>query len=148
MLAVACDQLGIVTEELGVMVVDHGSRRTESNAALLQVVQVFRDATGYPLIRARPYGTCRTHDCPSLRRTGRRRGQVYRRPPVLFAAWTTLVPGHSRSGGSGSGRLSGGGFYRQLTPGHSPVDGSDHERSDPRLPPSSSGTRTIVRLVR
>lgn len=32
------------------MVVDHGSRRPESNAALLEVVRLFREATPYRLI--------------------------------------------------------------------------------------------------
>ena len=50
LLAAACKEVGIAVNELGVMVVDHGSRRAESNAALLEVVQVFRDATGYPLV--------------------------------------------------------------------------------------------------
>lgn len=45
-----CQQLRISLDDLGVIVVDHGSRRAESNAALLDVVQVFRQATPYRLI--------------------------------------------------------------------------------------------------
>jgi len=45
-----CDRLGIDFEKLGVIVVDHGSRRSESNAALLDVVSMFRQHTSYPLV--------------------------------------------------------------------------------------------------
>src|SRR5882724_1377628 len=36
--------------DLGVIVVDHGSRREESNALLLDVVESFVDATGMPIV--------------------------------------------------------------------------------------------------
>jgi sirohydrochlorin ferrochelatase len=39
-----------VRTELGVIVVDHGSRRDESNAMLLGVVRSFADATGMPIV--------------------------------------------------------------------------------------------------
>lgn len=37
-------------EKLGVILVDHGSRRDESNAMLLEVVQDFARATGMPIV--------------------------------------------------------------------------------------------------
>ena len=46
----ACKKLGVSFEQLGVIVVDHGSRRKESNAALLDVVQQFAASTSYKLI--------------------------------------------------------------------------------------------------
>jgi len=45
-----CKQLGISLDELGVMVVDHGSRREASNAALLEVVKLFKETTPYRLV--------------------------------------------------------------------------------------------------
>ncbi len=45
-----CQQLGITPDELGVIVVDHGSRREASNSALLDVVRVFRETTSYRLV--------------------------------------------------------------------------------------------------
>jgi sirohydrochlorin ferrochelatase len=36
--------------ELGVILVDHGSRRDESNAMLLDVAKNFEAATGYPIV--------------------------------------------------------------------------------------------------
>ena len=45
-----CRELGVETAELGVIVVDHGSRREESNRALLQVVDLFQDATPFRLV--------------------------------------------------------------------------------------------------
>ena len=36
--------------QLGVIVVDHGSRRDESNAMLLDVVRSFTDATRMPIV--------------------------------------------------------------------------------------------------
>ena len=36
--------------QLGIIIVDHGSRRDESNAMLLDVVEMFRRATGYEII--------------------------------------------------------------------------------------------------
>ena len=50
MLETLCAQLKIDVQELGIMVVDHGSRRDESNLALLDVVKVFQEATDYNLI--------------------------------------------------------------------------------------------------
>jgi sirohydrochlorin ferrochelatase len=48
------DQLGIKSRsehaELGVIVVDHGSRRDESNAMLLDVVRNFAEATGMSIV--------------------------------------------------------------------------------------------------
>jgi sirohydrochlorin ferrochelatase len=41
---------GLKPDNLGVIVVDHGSRRDESNAMLLDVVQSFIDATGMPIV--------------------------------------------------------------------------------------------------
>ncbi len=43
-------QLDILPEQLGVILIDHGSRRAESNAMLEKVVSVFRDATGLPIV--------------------------------------------------------------------------------------------------
>lgn len=37
-------------EKIGVIVVDHGSRRQESNALLLDVVQVFQQHSGYSIV--------------------------------------------------------------------------------------------------
>ena len=45
-----CQQLGISLDELGVMVVDHGSRRAASNEALLDVVKLFKETTPYRLV--------------------------------------------------------------------------------------------------
>lgn len=45
-----CQQLGISLDELGVMVVDHGSRRAASNEALLEVVKLFEETTPYRLV--------------------------------------------------------------------------------------------------
>ncbi len=35
---------------LGIVIVDHGSRRAESNRMLLEVVELFARATGYPIV--------------------------------------------------------------------------------------------------
>ena len=45
-----CTELGVDFDELGVIVVDHGSRRAESNEALLQVVSEFQKSTSYELV--------------------------------------------------------------------------------------------------
>ena len=42
--------LDIDRRELGVIVVDHGSRREESNQMLLQVAAMFQQATGYGIV--------------------------------------------------------------------------------------------------
>ncbi|MEX0611400.1 MAG: CbiX/SirB N-terminal domain-containing protein [Pirellulales bacterium] len=42
--------LGANDPQLGVILVDHGSRRDESNAMLLDVVQNFAEATGLPIV--------------------------------------------------------------------------------------------------
>jgi sirohydrochlorin ferrochelatase len=44
--------LGIDDEQLAVILVDHGSRRDESNVLLLDVVQSFAEATGLPIVEA------------------------------------------------------------------------------------------------
>ena len=44
------DKLGLADRDVGVMVVDHGSRREESNRALLQVVDMFRHQTPFRLV--------------------------------------------------------------------------------------------------
>ena len=44
--------LGLRVEEVGVVIVDHGSRRAESNELLLRVVDLFRETTGLPLVEA------------------------------------------------------------------------------------------------
>lgn len=49
-LSESCARLGVALENLGVVVVDHGSRRAASNFALLQVVDVFRASTPYRLV--------------------------------------------------------------------------------------------------
>jgi sirohydrochlorin ferrochelatase len=36
--------------QLGIIIVDHGSRRDESNAMLLDVVEMFRCVTGYAIV--------------------------------------------------------------------------------------------------
>src|SRR3990172_4248114 len=43
-------ELPINTNELGVILVDHGSRRDESNHLLLDVVREFAAATGLPIV--------------------------------------------------------------------------------------------------
>jgi sirohydrochlorin ferrochelatase len=43
-------QLNLKRAELGVIVVDHGSRRAESNDMLLQVVAMFERLTGYEIV--------------------------------------------------------------------------------------------------
>ena len=45
-----CRAHGIGTSQLGVIVVDHGSRRAESNDALLLVVDLFRGSTAYQIV--------------------------------------------------------------------------------------------------
>lgn len=40
----------ITNEQLGIIVVDHGSRRSESNDMLLEVVDRFEQATDYPIV--------------------------------------------------------------------------------------------------
>ena len=42
--------LGLAAESVGVVIVDHGSRRTESNDLLLQVAALFRQTTGLPIV--------------------------------------------------------------------------------------------------
>ncbi|EAQ82176.1 CbiX/SirB N-terminal domain-containing protein [Blastopirellula marina] len=39
-------------ETIGIVVVDHGSRRAASNDLLLEVVQLFRQTTGRPIVEA------------------------------------------------------------------------------------------------
>jgi sirohydrochlorin ferrochelatase len=43
-------ELPIDTNQLGVILVDHGSRRNESNDLLLDVVQHFAEASGLPIV--------------------------------------------------------------------------------------------------
>lgn len=45
-----CERLGFRFSELGVIVVDHGSRRSESNEALLDVVRLFKTHSSYDLV--------------------------------------------------------------------------------------------------
>ena len=49
-LSAACEKLGVSFDQLGVIVVDHGSRREASNAALLDVVRQFEASTDYMLV--------------------------------------------------------------------------------------------------
>ena len=44
--------LGIESNEIGIVVVDHGSRRSESNQLLAEVVREFRDVIGLPIVEA------------------------------------------------------------------------------------------------
>ncbi len=44
--------LGLRVEDVGIVIVDHGSRRAESNELLLRVVELFRETTGLPLVEA------------------------------------------------------------------------------------------------
>lgn len=46
------EKLGLLATEVGVVIVDHGSRRVESNEMLLQVVSLFRQTTGLPIVEA------------------------------------------------------------------------------------------------
>jgi sirohydrochlorin ferrochelatase len=41
---------GLRPDEIGIIVVDHGSRRAESNDMLLEVVNMFQRVTGYPVV--------------------------------------------------------------------------------------------------
>ncbi|XP_015578171.1 sirohydrochlorin ferrochelatase, chloroplastic isoform X2 [Ricinus communis] len=41
---------GIIGDEDGLIIVDHGSRRKESNLMLNEFVNMFRDRTGYPIV--------------------------------------------------------------------------------------------------
>ena len=45
-----CAKLDVAVESLGIIVVDHGSRRAASNEALLDVVANFRESLPYPLV--------------------------------------------------------------------------------------------------
>ena len=49
-LTALCEKMRCALGELGVIVVDHGSRRAESNQALLRVVSLFRQQTPYQLV--------------------------------------------------------------------------------------------------
>jgi sirohydrochlorin ferrochelatase len=42
--------LGVAAEAVGVVVVDHGSRRAESNDLLLRVAAMFQQSTGLPIV--------------------------------------------------------------------------------------------------
>ena len=44
------DQWNLPPEQLGIIVVDHGSRRAASNALLLQVVEMFRRHSGLEIV--------------------------------------------------------------------------------------------------
>ena len=44
------EELGLDPGSLGIVIVDHGSRRTESNELLLEVVALFRETTGYAIV--------------------------------------------------------------------------------------------------
>lgn len=44
------DTLNPSSEKLGIIVVDHGSRRTESNDLLNEVVALFRQSSGYTIV--------------------------------------------------------------------------------------------------
>lgn len=46
----ACQHLSVDLDSLGIMIVDHGSRRAASNDALLEVVAKFREAMPYRLV--------------------------------------------------------------------------------------------------
>jgi sirohydrochlorin ferrochelatase len=46
----AIEALGIPIETLGVVIVDHGSQRDESNQMLVEVVMRFRQSTGWPIV--------------------------------------------------------------------------------------------------
>ena len=46
------DRLGLEPTKVGVVVVDHGSRRAESNDLLDDVVALFRRASGIPIVEA------------------------------------------------------------------------------------------------
>jgi sirohydrochlorin ferrochelatase len=46
----ACAALHVRPDQLGVVIVDHGSRRAESNANLLAVVDLFRRSTSYTIV--------------------------------------------------------------------------------------------------
>lgn len=50
-LPLLCQQLGFPLEKLGIVIVDHGSRREESNNALLRVVELFKSQTSFALVR-------------------------------------------------------------------------------------------------
>lgn len=43
-------RLGVARDEIGVVVVDHGSRRDEANDMLLEVVDIFAKQTGYAIV--------------------------------------------------------------------------------------------------
>lgn len=43
-------ELIVEPQEIGVIIVDHGSRRAQSNEMLLDVVGLFRSATGYEIV--------------------------------------------------------------------------------------------------
>ena len=44
------DQLGLEASKVGVVVVDHGSRRAESNELLLEVAAMFQRSSGLPIV--------------------------------------------------------------------------------------------------
>ena len=46
-----CQTLGCSVDDLGVMIVDHGSRREESNHALLRVMEMFQREASFARVR-------------------------------------------------------------------------------------------------
>ena len=46
----ACDRLPMDLDRVGVVVVDHGSRRAQSNALLLQVVRAYADQSRFKIV--------------------------------------------------------------------------------------------------
>jgi sirohydrochlorin ferrochelatase len=44
------ESLGWTADTVGIVIVDHGSRRDESNEMLLQVAAMFREASGWPIV--------------------------------------------------------------------------------------------------
>lgn len=49
-MTLSLNKLGLDPQRVGVVVVDHGSRRAESNALLLEVVEMFRGQSGLPIV--------------------------------------------------------------------------------------------------
>ncbi len=47
---VTLGMLGLTADAVGIVIVDHGSRRRESNDLLLQVADMFRQFTGLPIV--------------------------------------------------------------------------------------------------
>ena len=117
-------------DKLGVILVDHGSRREESNALLLDVVRQFAETTGLPIVEPAHMELAEPSIATAFARCVERGRDDGRRVSLLSAAGPALERGHPAPGGGGgppaSGRpLSGDGAVRSAS-----AHGGDHAAAD------------------